>query len=152
MDFALRHNGLPSLDLWRKFLPHAPGLHVHEDNQAMIRVVQTGKNPTMRYIGRTHGVSVAWLHEIFQKPELSLAYEVSARMCADIFTKGFTEADKLLLVCKLICVIDPVELRELAKQVGEFHAEGSAVPGGTKARDKAKMPKGLAPMARRQTR
>ena len=72
MDFALRHNRLPSLNLWTRLLPHCPGLVVHEDNQAMIRVVETGKNPTMRYIGRTHGISVAWLHEVFQKSELAL--------------------------------------------------------------------------------
>ena len=117
MDFALRHNGLPSLSLWQRLLPHAPGLHLHEDNQAMIRVVETGRNPTMRYIGRTHGVSVAWLHETFQRDELKLAYELSARMCADIFTKGFTEADKWNLVCKLICIIDPAELRGLVKDI-----------------------------------
>ena len=94
MDFALRINGLPSLILWEKLLPHSPGLFVHEDNQAMIRIVETGRNPTMRYIGRTHGISVAWLHETFKKDELTLAYELSSRMCADIFTKGFTDADK----------------------------------------------------------
>ena len=114
MDFALRINGLPSLILWEKLLPHSPGLFVHEDNQAMIRIVETGRNPTMRYIGRTHGISVAWLHETFKKDELTLAYELSARMCADIFTKGFTDADKWRLVCSLICVIDPADLRDLA--------------------------------------
>ena len=60
----------------------------------------------MRYIGRTHGISVAWLHETFKKDELTLAYELSARMCADIFTKGFTDADKWRLACSLICIID----------------------------------------------
>ena len=41
-----------------------------EDNQAMIRVIETGKNPTMRYLHRTHRVSVAWLHEVFQGEHL----------------------------------------------------------------------------------
>ena len=43
-----------------------PPLLFHEDNQAMIRVVATGKNPTMRYLVRTHRVSVAWLHDVCQ--------------------------------------------------------------------------------------
>ena len=120
MDFALRHNGLPSLTLWERLLPHSPGLYVHEDNQAMIRVVESGRNPTMRYIGRTHGISVAWLHEQFQKEELTLAYELSSRMCADIFTKGFTEADKWSLVCSLICVINPADIGELTLKTGEI--------------------------------
>ena len=89
MDNALRHCGLPCLNLWHELLPHKPGLKVHEDNQAMIKVVQSGRNPTMRYLGRTHGVSVAWLHETFKGDDLQLAYEISARMCADIFTKAF---------------------------------------------------------------
>ena len=66
MDHALRHCGLPCLNLWHALLPHKPGLDVHEDNQAMIKVVESGRNPTMRYIGRTHGVSVAWLHETWR--------------------------------------------------------------------------------------
>ena len=63
-DFAVRVPGLPSLDLWHTLLPHAPPLLGHEDNQAMLRIIETGKNPSMRYLGRTHGISVARLHEI----------------------------------------------------------------------------------------
>ena len=65
--FALRQCGLPAMLLWdsirrpsdaqlaghshvgapQKHL-HAP-LYVHEDNQAMLACVRTGRNPTMRY-------------------------------------------------------------------------------------------------------
>ena len=116
MDHALRHCGLPCLQLWHALLPHKPGLIVHEDNQAMIRVVETGKNPTMRYLGRTHGVSIAWLHETFKGVDLKLAYETSPRMCADIYTKAFVDADKFKAACYLIGVCDPRELEELAKR------------------------------------
>eukprot|EP00972_Heterocapsa_arctica_P075267 11103292-Heterocapsa_arctica.AAC.1 len=58
----------------------------------MIRVVETGRNPTMRYLLRTHGVSVAWLHEAFNNKFLYLDYDLSSRMCADIYTKAFTDA------------------------------------------------------------
>eukprot|EP00972_Heterocapsa_arctica_P034855 5130931-Heterocapsa_arctica.AAC.1 len=60
----------------------------------MIRVVETGRNPTMRYLLKTHGVSVAWLHEIFKNEFIELGYELSSRMCADIYTKGFTDGPK----------------------------------------------------------
>ena len=56
MDHALRHCGLPCLNLWHRLLPHKPGLSVQEDNQAMLKAVQSGRNPTMRYLGRTRGV------------------------------------------------------------------------------------------------
>ena len=65
--FALRTVGMPALSLWHTLLPHRPVILVHEDNQAMLRVVETGKNPTMRYLHRTHRVSVAWLHERFER-------------------------------------------------------------------------------------
>eukprot|EP00972_Heterocapsa_arctica_P005172 768374-Heterocapsa_arctica.AAC.1 len=58
----------------------------------MIRVVETGRNPTMRYLLPTHGVSVAWLHGTFKKDCFDLDYELSSRMCADIYTKAFTDA------------------------------------------------------------
>ena len=40
LSFALRGSGLPGLDMWHVLLPHRPELLVHEDNQALIPVVQ----------------------------------------------------------------------------------------------------------------
>ena len=91
---ALRMVGLPSQLFWDVILPKKPVLRLLEDNTAMIRCIETGRNPTMRYLHRTHHVSVAWLHERFQDVKLSLAYEVTTRMCADIYTKAFTSKDK----------------------------------------------------------
>eukprot|EP00972_Heterocapsa_arctica_P046072 6796716-Heterocapsa_arctica.AAC.1 len=68
----------------------------------MIRVVETGRNPTMRYRLRTHGVSVAWLHTIFKNEWIELGYELSSRMCADIYNKGFIDGAKWIEVCDLI--------------------------------------------------
>eukprot|EP00972_Heterocapsa_arctica_P103611 15269353-Heterocapsa_arctica.AAC.1 len=41
-DYSLMHCGLPCLSLWWTLLPNKPNLRFHEDNQAMIRVVETG--------------------------------------------------------------------------------------------------------------
>ncbi len=90
-DFGLRLSGLPALSLWHVLLPHQPPLFFHEDNQAMIHVVTTGRNPTMRYLHRTHRVSVSWLHEVYKRDDVVLMYEDSAKMAADIYTKGFTD-------------------------------------------------------------
>ena len=86
-DFGLRTDGLPALSLRLLLFLHQPPLLFHEDNQAMIRVVATGKNPTMRYLARTHRVSVAWLHDVCQTKEMRMVYEATSRMCAEIFTK-----------------------------------------------------------------
>ena len=88
----------------------------------MIKVVESGRNPTMRYIGRTHGVSVAWLHETFRGGDLALACELSSRMCADIYTKAFTDADKWKLACWLINICDRHALRQLCtKDRSSYH-------------------------------
>ena len=76
----------------------------------MIRAVETGRNPTMRYLARTHRVSVAWLHETFSHQNIGLMYEVSSRMCADISTKAFTEVTKWQAVCDLINIVDRKDL------------------------------------------
>ena len=86
LDYALRQHGLPSLALWEHILGRPVSLRVHEDNQALIRVVKTGRNPTMRHLHRTHRISVAWLHEVFSRRDAILAYAVSAKMAADIYT------------------------------------------------------------------
>ena len=93
--FGLRSVMVPGLDLWTALFPKAPRGVFHEDNQAMIRVCETGKNPTMRHLGRTHGVSVAWLHEQLAVRKLvDLEYTDSNLMAADIYTKAFTDADR----------------------------------------------------------
>ena len=50
---------LPSLDLWNVLLPTADKGVFHEDNTAMIQVVKTGKNPTMKHLNSVHRVCVA---------------------------------------------------------------------------------------------
>ena len=113
MAYALRNMGLPGLLLWAALLPHVPRLLCHEDNQPMIRVIQTGKNPTMRYLMRTHRISVAWLYERFQQGDLKLVYEESAKMCADIYTKAFTDVKKWNEVRDLIGIFDTDTLKQL---------------------------------------
>ena len=36
-----------------------------EDNQAATQVIKIGRNPTMRHLQRTHGISARWLHDLF---------------------------------------------------------------------------------------
>ena len=57
--FGLRTEGIPALQLMDVLTGTQNTLRFREDNQAMIRVCETGKNPTIRHIGRTHAVSIA---------------------------------------------------------------------------------------------
>ena len=108
-DLALRTEGIPAIELWGTLLGREPRVIFHEDNQAMIAVCKSGKNPTMRHMGRTHRVSVAWLHERFQTDDFELRYTESSQMAADIFTKEFTDSEKFKQVCSLINHVDPKE-------------------------------------------
>ena len=113
MDSAVRSMGIPSLSLWDTMKLGKGGIEVHEDNMGMIRICETGRNPTMRYLARTHGVSVAWLHEQFCSGTFRLRYEVSERMAADVFTKAFTDSARWEAACWLVNVIHPDKLQEV---------------------------------------
>jgi hypothetical protein len=94
------------MDLWDVLLQRDVVLVVHDDNSAMIQVCRTGKNPTMRHLGRTHRVSVQWLHERFKDPCYHLVYEETNSMRADIFTKGFADQAKWSHALSLINHVD----------------------------------------------
>ena len=80
----------------------------------MILVVMSGRNPTMRHLGRVHRVSVAWLHERLGKhPDNDgtvLFYDDTHNMSADIYTKGFQSRDDWSHALHLINVFRPEEL------------------------------------------
>ena len=85
-DHALRTSGLPALPLWEKLLQRPLQLELYQDNQATGRIMHTGRAPALRHIGRTHSVSVAWIHERIQGDDVNLHDCLSDVMAADIFT------------------------------------------------------------------
>ena len=92
-DLAVRTIGTPALSLWDTLLGRDNVLIFHEDNTAMIQVCKTGKNPTLRHLGRTHRVDVHWLHERFGESCYKLIYEETRAMRSDILTKGFVDME-----------------------------------------------------------
>jgi hypothetical protein len=108
--YAYKNMLILALELWVVVLPKGFQAVFHEDNQAMIRVIQTGKNPTMRHLGRVHRISIRWLHERLgcqeTKDNVELRYEDTARMAADIYTKAFNDKDKWEHAQTLIGVTD----------------------------------------------
>ena len=77
---------------------------MHDDNTALIACVRSGRNPTMRYLGRTHQVSAAWLKEVCDSGVVNLAYAKSEDMAADVFTKGFSDPERWRRACTMIRV------------------------------------------------
>ena len=87
-DVTIRTMGLPALSIWETLADSSPKLLFYDDNPGMIGVVRSGRNPTsMRHLERTHGISIASLHEHFSKDHFVLMYEITAKMAADIHTK-----------------------------------------------------------------
>ena len=60
----------------------------------------------MKSLPRNFGINIGSLHETFKKKCYNLMSEPTASMCADIFTKGFTDPTKWDHACGLINVIN----------------------------------------------
>jgi hypothetical protein len=112
LDSAVRLHALPVLSLWQLLFPSSQCV-VHEDNQAAMQIIRSGKNPTLRHLGRTHRVSVAWLAEAFAHEDLQIVYESSSNMAADIFTKAFTDPRRWDHACRLIGLSAPCDLESM---------------------------------------
>ena len=119
---ALRSEGIPCLLLWDVLLQRHVILSFHEDNQAMIRVMTSGRNPTMRTIGRTHGISVMQMYETFKGDDMLLMYCQTKKMRADIFTKGFAAPHDWDHACELINMFDTTKPKNQyqTRELGEL--------------------------------
>ena len=62
---------------YTKLLGKDAVIEVNRDNHACIRVCQTGRNPTMRDFSRTHGLSIAQLHQALSDPQVCLNFFLS---------------------------------------------------------------------------
>ena len=84
---------IPALQLLDVLGPNMRVPMMHEDNKAMILIVLSGRNPTMRHLGRVHRVSVQWLHErLGRHPDKDITllfYEDTANMSVDVLYQGF---------------------------------------------------------------
>ena len=66
---GLRTILMPAMDAWDKVPPTGYQAQFHEDNQAMIRICKSGRNLTMRHLGRARRISIASLYEQLGDPE-----------------------------------------------------------------------------------
>ena len=124
---ALRMEGIHALVLWDQILERFNKLQFMEDNTAKIRIVETGRNPTMRTIGRTHGICIRELHERFQKDDLNLRYCKTNSMAADIFAKAFECKDRWDKACQLIGMYRLEDIKTKPRDHHPISAEVAAV-------------------------
>ena len=74
--------------------PHSIQPVVLEDNQATIRIMESGKSPAFRHADKTQRINLGWLSEQFRRKHYVLAHISTSLQAADILTKPFTNADK----------------------------------------------------------
>ena len=68
---------------------HEALLYVFEDNEAVIKMIIKGRNPTMRHVSRTHRVALDWLFDrINLDSKIQIKYIDTKNQLADILTKG----------------------------------------------------------------
>ena len=132
-DMALQKEGIPALSLWELLLGGPQRVIFHEDNQAMIQVCKTGRNPTMRHVERTHKLCIAWMHAQFTEGEFDLLYEETGSQAADIFTKAFDDSVKWAHACSLVNHVDP-DVFWPAPAPGRGGAPPGATAGGGAAK------------------
>jgi ribosomal protein L16/L10AE len=89
-DAGVRTFGLPALDLWSLILNRRVKLVLEEDNSAAKRVIETGRNPTMRHLNRTHKVDLRFLFEQVANGNMEVRQCPTDSMAADILNKAFT--------------------------------------------------------------
>ena len=126
-DVAMRAMGMPALKLLQRILKQS-----HDDHKAMIGVVRSGRNPTMRHLERSHGVCISWMHEMFTRDYMYLAYEVTDRMAADIYTKAFNDGRKWKHAFGLLdpsLLSDPDTLKALTPTCGPIKGTTQTASG-----------------------
>ena len=87
-----------------------PVVYLFEDNQATLRIIQSGKYPTLRHVRRMHGVSISWLHDAYLAKHYLPWDCATDYQAADIFTKHFTDIRKWHHALDLIGVVHDREL------------------------------------------
>jgi hypothetical protein len=88
-----------------------PQLQLLEDNQAMVRMCESDRNPTMRHVPRARGLSVAWLRGRFQQECYNLVYCDTKVQMAHIYTKVLADPNELKRACTLAGVVEPRGIR-----------------------------------------
>ena len=72
-----------------------------EDNEAVIKMIITGRSPTMRHVSRTHRVALDWLFDRMNvDSKIQIKYIDTKNQLADMLTKGnFTRDEWNHLLC-----------------------------------------------------
>ena len=123
--YALRQIGevimAIAVPLWKGAFNLDVKLSLYEDNETAYRIFQHGKNPTLRYLGRAHGVSLGYLVDSFNdlRSGTDIRKADTTEQKADIFTKCFKPGD-WKVVRRNIGILTPEERSTLRQGEGTW--------------------------------
>ena len=90
-------------------------LYVFEDNEAVIKMIIEGRNPTMGHVSRTHRVALHWLFDRTNlDPQIQIKYIDTKNQLADMLTKGNFTRDEWNHFCvylTLAILVLPIVLK-----------------------------------------
>ena len=89
-------------------------IDMFQDNQATMRVLLTGKAPTLRHFPRAHGTPLKWMFNAVQEHG-NLCDCATDVMAADIFTKYLIDEIKWVNACNLIGVVSPKKWQHISR-------------------------------------
>ena len=80
-----------------------------EDDQATIRILESGRSRPFRHTDKTQRLILAWLAEQFGRRHFVLVYVASILQAADIFTKPLSNAEEWDKLIKLLAIVSSPE-------------------------------------------
>ena len=104
-------------------VPHSIQPVVLEDNQATIRILESGKSPAFRHADKTQRINLGWIAEQFRRKHYDLAYINTLLQAADILTKPFTSTEKWSNALRLLGISQRKLERTKAHPAGAATAE-----------------------------
>ena len=90
MTVALRMETWLALQLLEQLCGKTMTVSITEDNTTAIRVITSGKKPTIRHMSRTHRINIQFLHAPVVRKQVQLVSCRTDHMCVDIVSKHCT--------------------------------------------------------------
>ena len=91
-------------------------LHVFRDNEAVIKMIMKGRNPTMRHVSRTHRVALDWLFDrINLDPKIQIRYINTKHQLPDIDKKETSHVTNGMIF--LICSTSTISVQFAALRI-----------------------------------
>ena len=77
-------------------------LHLFEDNESTIKVIEKGASQKLGHLSRTHRVNLHWMSEVVSGESVNIGHITTNDQAGDIFTKAFTDPLKWSTLCRLV--------------------------------------------------